>query len=200
MLGFKSADGGGQPVGKFTEDDFDKSKRQHVFPDGVKHLKMFRAEEIECSVFISDEVTSGLEASEKQRAKAAQESADKKQALTKEQSAVISAQKRIRDTARARNDLMGRLHEAKAELRNLELTPDSLVEPGGKIVSLRSKNHLDSVVEIKKLVFGDPDKKVEGLETKVASAVAEYDKAVAEYEAFILEKLSPPAKSQLVEA
>jgi hypothetical protein len=194
VVGYADAAGNGVEMSKaFTEADFEAAKRMHRFPEGVQHLKMLRVEEIDCAIFIGEGIAEVLEKTEAQRAAAAKANAAKVAAANKPAEAIAAAQKKVRDTARARNDLMGRLHQAKSKLTNHDGTP----------AGLRDKAHEGTVKEIQKLIFGDPDKKVAGLEAQVKEAVAAYDTAAAELEAIakpLNEKLSPAPKSQFVEA
>jgi hypothetical protein len=194
VVGYADAAGNGDEMSKaFTESDFESAKRLHKFPSGVKHLKMLRVDEIDCAIFIGLGIAEAFEKTEAQRAVAAKANAAKVAEANKPAEAIAEAQKKVRDTARARNDLMGRLHSAKSKLANHDGTP----------ADLRGKAHDGTVKEIQKMIFGDPDKKIAGLEDQVKEAVAAYDVAAAELEAItktLNEKLSPAPKSQFVEA
>lgn len=193
VWGYADASGVGNPLSKeFSEAEFAEAKRLHKYPEGVKHLKMFRCEEIECAIFISAAVATTVQESQKSRdAKAAIAKAGAIE--SKVGAATSAAQKKVQDTARERNALMGKLHGLKTNLRNHEVTPESL----------RSKNWASALKEIQIAILGDPENKISGLEAQVATAVAAYEKAAAEFSALIKpinEALSPEPKSQFVEA
>jgi hypothetical protein len=194
VVGYADAAGNGAELSTaFTEADFENAKRMHRFPDGVKHLELIRQEKIDSAIFINDGITQTLAKSESDRVAAVKAAAQKTAALTKDGEIIAAAQKKVRDTARARNDLMGRLHQAKAKLANHDHTPPDL----------RGKAHEGTVKEVQKLIFGDPEKKVAGLEAQVKDAVAAYDVAAAEFSKItkpINAFLSPAPKSQFVEA
>ena len=194
VVGFADAAGNGAELpAAFSEADFEKAKRVHQYPKGVKHMKLLRVEEIDCAVFIGENVGEHFEKAEAIRAAALKAAASKEEIDSKIPDALAAAQKRVRDAARVRNDLMGRLHTEKAKLRNHELTPEGL----------RSKDHIGAIQKIQTAIFGDPEKKVAGLEKQVADAVAEYDKATAEAGKLteaLAKKLTPAAKSQFAEA
>jgi hypothetical protein len=154
----------------FSDEDFDKSKLLHRFPQGVKQLKSFMLEEIDSSVFISDEIGAFLENSESDRKAKADKDAAERKAKATAISKVSAAQGKIRDAAKFRNDLMGKLHQAQTRLENHNNTPEDL----------RGKLHVKAVAEIKSLILGDPEKNVAGLQKQVDDAIAAYDAAVAE--------------------
>ena len=194
VVGFADAAGNGAELSTaFTEADFEKAKQSHRFPDGVKCFKMSRVVEIDRAEFIGENIGEFLEKTEAEKVAAAKVIADKQAEAGKLPAAIAAAQKKVRETARVRNDLMGRLHSAKSKLANHEGTPEDL----------RSKSHEGAVKEIQKMIFGDPEKKITGLEAQVAESVKAYDAAAADFEAITKptnEKLSPAPKSQFVEA
>lgn len=194
VLGYADADGSGDALLKeFSESDFSDAKRLHKYPKGVKHLKMFRCEEIECAIFISDEVAATVQESQKARDAKAAEAKDKAAELSKAPAEIVAAQKKVQDTARKRNALMGQLHSLKTNLRNHEVTPENL----------RSKTWASALKEIQIAIMGDPEKKISGMEAQVADSIAAYDKAAAELAALIkpvIKTISPEPKSQFVEA
>ena len=194
ILGYADEAGNGAPVaGKFSEADFEKAKRAHRFPKGVKCLVATRVEEYDRAIFLGHNIGDALEAAENQRAAAQTADAKAVKSETKEQAAISAAAAAIQTTARARNELLGKFHQAKTSLRNHELTSENL----------RGESWGKNVAELKKLILGDTEKKITGLEDEVKSAVAAYEKAVADHAALakpINETLAPAPQSQLVEA
>jgi hypothetical protein len=195
VLGYSDEAGLGNPISdQLTEEDFYKAKTAHQYPKGTKHLKMFRCEEIDCAVFLGTSVGDAFEAAQKQSAVAAA-AASKKSAETKKVAAELeSAQARVQETSKARNELMGKIHELETHLRNHDLTPEKLKTADG-IFNLRDKNH---------------DSKVKKIQDQLAELKPQLDKAKSEYEsaAESLAELTKPAdpkkpaaqKRQLVDA
>lgn len=170
---------------------FDDAKERHIFPDGIKRLTRAVIEEPDVAIFIHDDVAKNIAAGDEQRKKDAAENAAAAKKASELPTALSAALKNLRDKAKARNDLMGRLHQARTNLRNHELTSENL----------RAKGWQAAVNELRKLILGDPEKKVDGLEKQVADSVAEYDKAAAALEALKNpEQSTPEPQTQLVEA
>ena len=172
---------------------FDDAKSRHKFPEGIKCIVRANVELTDRAVFISDKIADGIANAEKLRIESdAKEKAAAKE-LLKAQSAGQESWNKVRDAAKKRNDLMGRLNSAKSNLRNHEITPEAA---GEEKINLRSPTWKSDVEKLKLLIFGDPAKKVAGLEQQVADAVAEYDKALAAHDAATKTEQSAPV-SQL---
>lgn len=163
---------------------FDDAKTRHKFPDGVKLLVRYELTSLDCAVFISSEIADGVAKADKTRAKADAKARETAKAATKAANVVPESWEKVRKAASARNDLMGRLNSERAKLRNHEQTPENL---------RNGKTFQSSVDAIRKLITGDPEKKIAGLETQVADAVKAYDEALAAHEALTKPKESAPA-------
>ena len=149
----------------------DKASRLHKFPDGVKHLAQCRVEVVQRAIFISSNIGERIEADQK-AAQAEQKKRDEAAAEVKKSAAALkSSQEKVNRLAASRNKLQGELHKAQTTARNLEATPEGLRD---------GKTHQNALTQVKAAIFGDPDKKVSGLEQQVKDAIAAYDIAAAE--------------------
>jgi len=163
---------------------FDDAKIRHIFPAGIKRVERRRDEVLDVAVFIGADIAEAI-AKATESAAAAQKAAAPK---VTGPPPIDAAHKKVMVAARVRNELMGRLNVAKANLRNHEITPENM----------RGKNWKDAVKEITALIVGDPATKVAGLQGQVNAAIDAYDAARAEEEAIAGKSITPAAKSQLV--
>lgn len=181
FLGFADANGAGEPR-LVSAQEFDKAKRLHQFPKDIKHIKVVRGVESDRAIFINEEIGNSMAKADKdreQQEKATAEAAAKNKAAQKTLSDALAL---VQSTARKRNELMGKLNSAKTSLRNHDATP----------ADLRGKLHANTIAELQKTIFGDPEKKIAGLEAEVKSATEEYEKTAAALEAL---KKPAPANS-----
>ena len=157
ILGHADAEGFGEPLETkdgglvvFTEADLEKAKLKHVFPKGVKHLKAYRLEEnlFDNAVFIGDDVTATYADSEQREAQLARSESEKRERVANANKPLAEARARVQATAKERNELMGRLHSAKARLQAHDATPETL----------RGETHAKTVEELQRLILGDPEK------------------------------------------
>ena len=180
ILGYADADaltpavkGDGSHPRFFTETEFEKAKSLQQFPEGVQQLKAFRLEEYDNAIFLGAAVTALLESNARREADlaTARSAAAREQAVTVQP--LAEARAKVQAAASHRNELMGKLHNAKSRLSAHDATPETL----------RGKSHDKAVLELQRMILGDPEKKITGLESEVAEAVKVYDAAAAEFDA-----------------
>ncbi len=202
IIGYRDEQGGSQPsliCGPHVESADqsrvieDAANRQR-FPKGIKRLEYFTIpdEPAQIAIFLGADVGAAIEAAEERNARAEEQRLAARQKIEAAGSKLAAAEAKVKSTARSRNELMGKLHQAQTSLRNHELTSEHL----------RGESWSKNIAELKKLILGDPKEKVAGLEEQVKTAIAAYDAAVKEFNAVAKpfnDHQPAPAKSQMAQ-
>jgi len=173
LIGYPKRDGSGTPeiicgletaLAKLAE-IMRSADRDHVFPEGIERLERVNLETVQTSVFISAEVTAHLKERRENEANLIKEKKEKVATLSATQKQIAETAATLRLAVITRNNLLGDKLKADVRLRNLINTP----------LELCGKNHQAETEKAQK--------EVATLETKVATAVAAYQKAADAHQA-----------------
>lgn len=142
------------------------AKTRHQFPKGLKRLEMVTLNVIDTAVFIATNVGEQIEAQEKKQAEEQAKRDAANRLAAKRTADLADAERRVKETAAIRNEILGKLHQAESRQRNLDATPDNL----------RDELHDSALATVKAAILGD--KKKPGLKDEAEKAKADYDEAV----------------------